>query len=194
MQPRRRARADRRAWHLAAAAQGPDEEVAVGARGNGGVRPTPRRRLVRSQGTRARSSAHARPRRRARRLAEAGVAAYRAGRLDRAAALLEEAAAGDLDRLELAQVQARLAHIWFDRGDFDAALELMVGGARDLEADEPRAAAVLMTNAATVAQHRLEIDYADTLAEEAWRLAGDGALDDAELCHAVSFQRVLAAA
>jgi DNA-binding CsgD family transcriptional regulator len=183
---------DRRAWHLAAAAQGPDEEVAAAlvataesARRRGGVW-SEAKALERA----ARLTLD--PGRRARRLAGAGVAAYRAGRLDRAAALLEEAATGDLDRLELAEAQARLAHIWFDRGHFDAALELMVGGARNLEPDEPRAAAVLMTNAATVAQHRLEIDYADTLAEEAWRLAGDGALDDAELCHTVSFQRVLA--
>ncbi len=182
---------DRRAWHLAAATRGPDEQVASAlvetaesARRRGGVWSEAKalERAARLTGE---------PRTRARRLVQAGVAAYRAGRLDRAGALLDEAVEGDLEHIEVARARARRAYIDFDRGKLDSALELMVGGARELEQFDARAAAILLTNAATVAQHRLDVDLADTLAEEAWALAGEGAEDDAELCHVVSFQRVL---
>ena len=184
--------ADRRAWHLAASARGPDEQIASGlvqaaesARRRGGVW-SEAKALERA----ARLTPE--PRERARRLVRAGVAAYRAGRLERADALLEEAVSGELEVSEIAHAQARRAHIHFDRGDFDSALRLMVDGARELEAVDPGAAATLLTNAATVAQHRLEVARADMLAEQAWELAGEGASDDAELCHVVSFQHVLA--
>jgi DNA-binding CsgD family transcriptional regulator len=183
---------DRRAWHLAASTTGPDEEIASAlvrtaesARRRGGVW-SEAKALERA----ARLTSE--PRSRARRLVLAGSAAYRAGRLDRAAALLDEAVSADLEPIEFAQAQARRAHIHFDRGDFDSALQLMAGGARRLEETDPRAAATLLTNAATVAQHMLEVDRAELFAERAWTLAGEGALDDAELCHVVSFQRVLA--
>jgi DNA-binding CsgD family transcriptional regulator len=183
---------DRRAWHLAAATQEPDEEVASAlvataesARRRGGVWSEARALERAAQLTLD-------PRRRAKLLAGAGSAAYRAGRLDRAAGLLEEAVEGDLTHVEFAHAQARRAHICLDRGEFESALTLMVGGARQLELDDPHAAAILLTNAATAAQHQLEIDRADALADEAWRLGGDSALDDPELCHVVSFQRVLA--
>jgi DNA-binding CsgD family transcriptional regulator/tetratricopeptide (TPR) repeat protein len=183
---------DRRAWHLAAAARDRDEDVASAlvetaesARRRGGVW-SEAKALERA----ARLTPD--PRQHARRLAGAGLAAYRAGRLDRAAALLDEAVAGELAPTDFAHAQSRRAHIHFDRGDFDSALELMVGGAQDLETVDVRAAGILLTNAATVAQHRLEVARADVLAERAWELAGDGALDDAELCHVVSFQRLQA--
>jgi DNA-binding CsgD family transcriptional regulator len=183
---------DRRAWHLAAAARDRDEDVASAlvetaesARRRGGVW-SEAKALERA----ARLTPD--PRRQAGRLAGAGLAAYRAGRLDRAAALLDEAIAGELAPTDFAVAKARRAHIDFDRGHFDSALELMVGGADELEEVHPRAAAILLTNAATVAQHRLEVARADVLAERAWELAADGALDDPELCHVVSYQRLQA--
>ena len=104
---------------------------------------------------------------------------------------MSEAAAGDLSVPELAEAQARRAYIHFDCGRFEEALELMVGGAKELESADPQAAATLLTNAATVFQHRLQMGKAAELAERAWQLAGERALNDAELCHIVSFQRVL---
>jgi DNA-binding CsgD family transcriptional regulator/tetratricopeptide (TPR) repeat protein len=184
--------ADRQAWHLAAAARAPDERIAsalVGAaesaRHRGGfwseakaleraARLTPESRL------------------RARRLARAGDAAYRAGRLGFADALLEEAVEGELEVHELARAQARRAYIRLERGELHNALDLMIGGANELEAVDARAAATLLTNAATVAWHWLDIPWSIVLAERAWRLAGDGAIDDPELCHIVSCQRLTA--
>ena len=182
----------RRAWHLAAAARAPDEEIASAlvaaaesARRRGGVWAEARA-LERA----ARLTPE--PRARARRLARAGDAARRAGRHERASVLLEEAVAGDLDAQERAQAQARRAFIAFEQGAYDQGLALMIDGANELELADPRAAAILLTNAATIVQHRLDLPQALSLAERAWRLGGDGAIDDAELCHIISFQQVLA--
>ena len=185
--------ADRRAWHLAAAADAPDERIAsalvataASARTRGGVwsearaleraaRLTPGRRL------------------RALRLARAGDAAYRAGRPERADALLQEAVEGELDLHEFARAQARRAYVRIERGELGQALDLMVAGAEKLAPCNPRAAATLLTNAATAAEHhRLDISRSLALAERAWELAGDEAIDDPELCHIVSFHRLSA--
>jgi DNA-binding CsgD family transcriptional regulator/tetratricopeptide (TPR) repeat protein len=185
--------ADRHAWHLAGAAHGPDEEIAsalVGAaesaRHRGGVW-SEAKALERA----ARLTPE--PQLRARRLARAGDAAYRAGRPELADALLAEAVEGELELHELARAQARRAYIRLERGELDDALELMIGGANELEAADPRAAATLLTNAASAADHhRLDIPWSLALAERAWRLAGEGAIDDPELCHIVSYQRLSA--
>jgi DNA-binding CsgD family transcriptional regulator/tetratricopeptide (TPR) repeat protein len=182
---------DRRAWHLAASTRVPDEriasaliEAAESARRRGGVWSEARafERAARLTPDR---------RQRASRLLRAGVAARRAGRMERADMLLQEAAETGLDTRERAQAQERRAFIMHEQGKMAEALELMLGGAEEVEGEEPRAAATLLTNAATVLQHELDIPTAAALAERAWRLAGPGAIDDAELCHIVSFQRVM---
>src|SRR6266545_4437809 len=180
--------ADRQAWHLAASARAPDEQIASAlvdaaesARHRGGVW-SEAKALERA----ARLTPE--PRLRARRLARAGDAAYRAGRPELADALLEEAVEGDLELHELAHAQARRAYVRLERGELDEALDLMIGGANNLQAADPRSAATLLTNAATAADHRrLDIPRSLTLAERAWQLAGDQAIDDPELCHIVSF-------
>ena len=70
---------------------------------------------------------------RAQRLIRAGDAAYRAGRLGLADSLLEDATKGHLEFLDLAHAQARRAYIRIERGELDDALDLMIGGANDLE-------------------------------------------------------------
>jgi DNA-binding CsgD family transcriptional regulator len=184
---------DRQAWHLAAAAPAPDEEIASAlvraaesARQRGGAW-SEAKALERA----ARMTPNAEVR--AQRLVRAGDAAYRAGRLELADSLLEDAAKGDLEVQDLAHAQARRAYIRIERGQLDDALDLMIGGANELERVDPRAAAVLLTNAATAADHhRLDLPWSLALAERAWRLAGERAIDDPELCHIVSFQRLSA--
>src|SRR5919109_376432 len=182
---------DRRAWHLAASTRVPDEriasaliEAAKSARSRGGVWSEARalERAARLTPDR---------RQRASRLLRAGVATRRAGRLERADMLLQEAAETGLDTRDRAYAQERRAFIMHEQGKMADALELMLGGAEEVEGEDPRAAATLLTNAATVLQHQLDIPGAAALAERAWRLAGEEAIDDAELCHIVSFQRVL---
>src|ERR671924_1363824 len=182
---------DRRAWHLAASTRVPDEriasaliEAAKSARSRGGVWSEARalERAARLTPDR---------RQRASRLLRAGVATRRAGRLERADMLLQEAAETGLDTRDRAYAQERRAFIMHEQGKMADALELMLGGAEEVEGEDPRAAATLLTNAATVLQHQLDIPGAAALAERAWRLAGEEAIDDAKLCHIVSFQRVL---
>jgi DNA-binding CsgD family transcriptional regulator len=185
--------ADRHAWHLAGAADAPDEELASAladtaesARRRGGV-------WAEAKALERAARLTPEPRLRARRLARAGDAAYRAGRPELADTLLAEAVEGDLELHELAHARARRAYIRLERGELDDALELMIGGANELEAADPRAAATLLTNAASAADsRRLDIPWSLTLAERAWRLAGEGAIDDPELCHIVSYQRLSA--
>jgi DNA-binding CsgD family transcriptional regulator/tetratricopeptide (TPR) repeat protein len=185
--------ADRHAWHFAAAARGPNERIASAlvraaesARHRGGVW-SEAKALERA----ARLTPE--PQLRAQRLTRAGDAAFRAGRPELAEALLAEAVGGELDLHEFAHAQARRACIRLERGELDDALHLMIGGANELEPTDPRAAATLLTNAATAADHhRLDIPWSIELAERAWRLAGDGAIDDPELCHIASFQRLSA--
>jgi DNA-binding CsgD family transcriptional regulator len=183
---------DRKAWHLAAAADQPDRDIAVAlvdaaksAQRRGGI-------WAEAKALERAARLTPEPAQRARRLVEAGVAAHRAGHHDQADALLEEAVVGELEVLELAHAQERRAFIRFERGQYDEALALMLDGANRLEPIDPRAAATLLTNAATVVQHRLDIPLAFELADRAWHLAGDDAYDDPELCHIVSFQHVLA--
>src|SRR5215218_7387613 len=185
--------ADRHAWHLAGAANGPDEQIASALAG--AAESARHRGGVWSEAKALERAARLTPeaRLRARRLARAGDAAYRAGRAEVADALLAEAVEGDLELPELAHAQARRAYIRVERGEFDDALQLMIGGANELEPKDPRAAATLLTNAATAADHhRLDIPWSIALAERAWRLAGCGALDDPELCHIVSYERMSA--
>jgi tetratricopeptide (TPR) repeat protein len=184
--------ADRRAWHLAAAANAPDESIAAGL--VDAAKSAQRRGGIWAEAKALERAARLTPGReqRANRLVSAGVAAHRAGHHDQADALLEEAVAGDLDARELAHAQERRAFIRFERGQYDEALALILDGASRLEPIDARAAATLLTNAATVVQHRLDIPRAFELADRAWRLAGEDAFDDPELCHIVSFQHVLA--
>lgn len=184
--------ADRRAWHRAAATDVPDEEIAaelVAAAGSaqrrGGI-------WAEAKALERAARLTVEPKTRAHRLVDAGVAAHRAGHHERAGALLQEAVASDLDVRELAHAQERRAFIRFEQGRYDEALALMLDGANRLEPIDPRAAGTLLTNAATVVQHRLDIPQAFALADRAWHLAGEGAIDDPELCHIVSFQHVLA--
>src|SRR6266511_1246804 len=120
---------DRQAWHLAGAAES--------ARLRGGV-------WSEAMALERAARLTPEPRLRARRLARAGDAAYRAGRPELADALLEEAVEGDLELHELAHAQARRAYIQVERGELDEALDLMIGGANNLQAADPRSAATLL--------------------------------------------------
>ncbi|MFE7796858.1 AAA family ATPase [Nocardia sp. NPDC057440] len=143
---------DRRAWHLAAAATGPDETAAAA------LEAVARRAATRT-GYAGAATAWERAARlspdpiaRAGRLAAAAEAALDAGQHERALELADETVhsmgARPEERARLAIVRARVE---FDRGSLRAAYRLLVDGAADLASVQPRFAARLLIGAATAA-------------------------------------------
>ncbi|MEV1177064.1 AAA family ATPase [Nonomuraea sp. NPDC049784] len=135
----RQADADRRAWHLASAATGPDEETAAAlersaehARARGGYAA-----MAAAYERAAQLSLE--PEERCRRLAAAAAAATDAGRYTRAASLADQAALAVADPLAVASLARTRATIAMAQGRFEAAHatlteagEKIIGQAEDL--------------------------------------------------------------
>ena len=134
--------ADRRAWHLGAAAIGPDEGVAS-------VLETSADRALARGGFAAASAAHERAAElsepgepRARRLAAAANAAQLAGAGERALRLLEQALESTTDAVRRAEIHSSRGFISFWRGDLDAAKKVFLEAVR-IESVDPARAAVI---------------------------------------------------
>jgi DNA-binding CsgD family transcriptional regulator len=147
---------DRRAWHLAAAATGPDEHaaaelerVAEHARRRGGVAAAARTfqeaaRLSPGRGDRAR------------RTFQAAEDWLRHGDLDRADRLLDEALAlAEDDRLRL-EIMERRGYRAVQRGEAEAAFDRLAQAADAVEQADPRAAAIALTAAGSLPLARLD--------------------------------------
>jgi len=141
--------ADRRAWHLAAAATGPDEEIAAELERTA-VRAADRAGLAAAAAAYERSAdLTERPAEQLRRLVLAAESAAEIGDLARASALTQRAQAGvdgaaadPLLRARLAQV---LAVVDLGRGKLSSAHQLLLDGAQlATESDPPRAARMLL--------------------------------------------------
>ncbi|MEV0131935.1 AAA family ATPase [Dactylosporangium sp. NPDC050688] len=139
---------DRRAWHLAAAATGPDEEAALAlehaaerARGRKGY-PATAAALQRS------AQLTADPVRRTRRLVAAAVAANDAGQPDLTRKFLAACDPIDGDPVLTARVCELRARLAFDEGSAAAAHDLLVAGALALAPVDRRAAGLLLVDAA----------------------------------------------
>ena len=136
-----------RAWHLAAGAVAPDEEIAAAleaaaldARGRGAHATAARDFGRAAQLTPADES-------RARRLFEAATDATRSGEADRAFALLGEAARLATDPLLAADVQRMTGHVEMRRGSPLVANELLVAEAERVRSRDPRRAAGMFLEA-----------------------------------------------
>jgi len=124
---------DRCAWHLAAAAPGPDEEVAAELERSAG--------RAQARGGMAAAAAFLRrtveltsePARRSERALAAAQASLQAGAFDAAAGLLNIAAAGPLDELQQARVGLLRGQIAFASSMGSNAPALLVKAARQLE-------------------------------------------------------------
>jgi DNA-binding CsgD family transcriptional regulator len=128
-----RADADRRAWHLAAAAAGPDEEVASELERSAG-RAQARGGLAAAAAFLRRSVALTRhPARRTERALAAAQASLRAGAFDAALALLAAAEAGPLNELERARVDLLQAEVAYAQNRGSEAPLLLLRAAGRLE-------------------------------------------------------------
>ena len=136
-----------RAWHLAAGAVAPDEEIAAAleaaaldARGRGAHATA-----ARDFGRAAQLTPEDEPR--ARRLLEAATDATRSGEADRAFALLGEAARLATDPLLAADVQRMTGHVEMRRGSPLVANELLIAEAERVRSRDPRRAAGMFLEA-----------------------------------------------
>jgi DNA-binding CsgD family transcriptional regulator len=131
---------DRRAWHLAEAAGGPDEDVAAELERAAG--------RARARGGLAAAAAFLEratdltpePLRRAQRALAAAQTKYEAGALDDALALLATAGSGQLDALQRARVSLLRGQIAFAARRGSDAPPLLLSAARELESLDPKRA------------------------------------------------------
>jgi DNA-binding CsgD family transcriptional regulator/tetratricopeptide (TPR) repeat protein len=128
---------DRRAWHLAEAADGPDERVAAELE-RAASRAQSRGGLAAAAAFLERATELTpEPLRRAQRALTAAQTKYEAGALDDAVALLTTAETGILDDIERARVHLLRAEIAFAARRGSDAPPLLLGAARELEAVDP---------------------------------------------------------
>ena len=166
---------ERRVWHLAAAAVGPDERVAAELE-RAGTEAAARRAYTaaaaafeRSAGLSGDGSCASR------RLVAAGRAASAAGEADRALSLLERAAGAAADpeqRARAEQVRGRML-LW--RGRPAEATRVLVEQARLVAPSQPALAAAMLADAANAATTPNRHPDAERLARRAVALLDDGA-------------------
>ena len=124
---------DRRAWHRAQAAAGPDEEVAAELERCAG-RAQARGGLAAAAAFLERSVAlTVDPTRHAERILAAAQASVQAGEFDKALELLATAEAGPLDEFQRARVDLLRGHVSFASGLGSDAPALLLNAARRLE-------------------------------------------------------------
>ncbi|HTX31749.1 MAG TPA: AAA family ATPase [Solirubrobacteraceae bacterium] len=135
-----RADPERRAWHLAEAAAGPDEDVAAELERAAG-RAQARGGLAAAASFLERAAAlTSQPSHRAQRALAAAQTKYEAGALDDALALLATAETGAADNAQRARVRLLHARIVFASRHGSDAPPLLLEAARDLEAIDPNLA------------------------------------------------------
>jgi DNA-binding CsgD family transcriptional regulator len=125
---------DRRAWHRALAAAGPDEQVAAELEHSAGRAQTRGGLAAAAAFLERAATLTADPAQRARRALEAARAKHQAGAPEAALALLANAQAGPLDPLQRAQGQRLHAEITFTSNRGSDAPALLLSAARQLEA------------------------------------------------------------
>jgi len=165
---------EQRAWHLAAAAIGPDEHAAAELERAAGAAAA--RRGYASAAVALERAARLSPERRAfaRRMLAAGQAAEAAGLPHRALALLDDAASA----ADGGELRTRVEHLrgltlaW--SGSVEPAVKLLASEAEQVATGDPALAAVMLADAAAACTATNRYDKAQALAERAAVLLGEG--------------------
>jgi DNA-binding CsgD family transcriptional regulator len=185
----------RRPWHLAAAAERPDEAIAAeleatarDARHRGGVASAARAQRRAADLTPA-------PRLRAARLVAAAEAYELAGLADEADTVLREASEAAPDAESLARVRAEQAHVLLRQGHPATARPLLLRQAEVLAAADPRRAARCLVESAFAAMVVGDVDALRGESARALELAGrdGGATGDRRLAAALHAAALIAA-
>jgi DNA-binding CsgD family transcriptional regulator len=164
---------EQRAWHLAAAAIGPDERAAAAL--EDAARAAAGRRGFASAAVALERAARLSPDRQAsaRRMLAAGEAAGAAGLPGRALTLLEDAAGAGGGGLRIRIEHLRgLMLTW--SGSVEPAAELLATEAAHAAAADPALAAAMLADAAAACTAANRYHQAETLAEQAAALLGEG--------------------
>jgi DNA-binding CsgD family transcriptional regulator len=139
---------DRRAWHLAAAALGPDAEAAAAL--DAAARRARSRSAYEAAATAAERAAQLSPTRelRTRRLFAAAEAAWLGGHPDRALATLDQALELSPEPRLIAEIQHLRGQAVIRAGDVMTGHDLLVAGAAQIETLDPGKAVVMLAEAA----------------------------------------------
>jgi DNA-binding CsgD family transcriptional regulator len=124
---------DRRAWHLAGATAGPDEEVALELERSAGRAQTRGGQAAAAAFLQRAVALTQDPRRRAERAVDAADATFKAGAFDTASGFLETADAGPLDAYQRARIDLLRGHVAFALNRGGDAPPLLLQAARRLE-------------------------------------------------------------
>ena len=166
---------DRRAWHLALAATGPDEDAAAELEAAGGRAAARNGHAAACQAyeTAARLSPVARER--GRRTLAAARSALAAGDFTRGGRLFDEVAALDADTGQVIDALVGRGHVETFGGSAVRAAELLAAAADRVEPASPAAAAALLIQATIPAVMQTDLAQAIRLSERAEALAHDAA-------------------
>lgn len=168
---------DRRAWHLALAATGPDDEVADALEGSAGRAAARAAYAAATDALGAAARLSPEPTSRGRRLIAGGRNAMAAGDFTRAAEALDEVIAlgADPEQVVAASTMRGFAEAW--GGSARRAIDMLVAAADRIAGPAPAAAAFLLVQAVPPCHMRADLPLARTLVERALRLS-DGAPPD----------------
>lgn len=164
---------ERRAWHLAAAAVGPDEAIAAELEHAAGAAAA--RRGFASAATALERAARLSPdpRASARRMLTAGQTAAAAGLPHRALALLEDALRAASEEELRARIQHLRGVIMMWSGSVEPAAKMLAGEADRATARDPVLAATMLADAASAYTATNDYHRAEALAERAAGVLGD---------------------